>query len=161
MEKLFECKYDDDLREIRIIESSFYVVLCAVAFVAEIVKHKPWWFAFVIGILFLWSAIVLRNRLFGGIVVGVEDDNLVIHRKYWPHHKDKRIPLNDIAGVVVQNPLEAENYIDYDGPLYNVQLQTQSGATYDFEDQLTPKQLEILQDFVGENCGDVPTESIE
>lgn len=161
MEKLFECKYDDDLREIRIIESSFYVVLCAVAFVAEIVKHKPWWFAFVIGILFLWSAIVLRNRLFGGIVVVVEDDNLVIHRKYWPHLKDKRIPLNNIAGVVVQNPREAEKYIDYDGPLYNVQLQTQSGATYDFEDQLTPKQLRILQDFVEENCADVLITPIE
>lgn len=161
MEKLFECKYDEGLREIRIIESSFYVVLCAVAFVAEIVKHKPWWFALVIGILFLWCVIILRNMLWGGTVVGVEDDNLVIHRKYWPHHKDKRIPLNDIAGVVVQNPLEAENYIDYDGPLYDVQIQTKSGATYDFEDQFTPKQLRILQDFVEENCVDVLTTSIE
>ena len=150
MEKLFECKYDEGLREIRIIEFSFYLVLCAAVFVAEIVKHKPWWFALVIGILFLWCAIILRNMLWGGIVVGVEDDNLVIHRKYWPHLKDKRIPLNDIAGVVVQNPREAENYIDYDGPLYNVQILTLSGAIYSFEDQLTPKQLRILQDFVEE-----------
>ena len=150
MEKLFECKYDNDLREIRIIESSLSVVLCAAAFVVEIVKHKSWWYALMFGFLLLWSAIILRNQLFGGIVVGVEDDNLVIHRKYWPHLKDERIPLNDIAGVLVLNPREAEKYIDYDGPLYNVQILTQSGATYSLEDQLTPKQLRILQDFVEE-----------
>ncbi len=152
MEKLFECKYDDDLRELWIFQSLLCVVISASLFVVGILKHKPWWYALLFGFLFLWGAIVLRNMFFGGIVVGVEDDNLVIHRKYWPHHKDKRIPLNDIAGVIVLNPREAENYIDYYGPLYNVQILTKSGATYSFEDQLTPKQLRILQDFVEENC---------
>lgn len=160
MEKLFECKYDDDLRELWIFQSLLCVVISTGLFVVGILKHKPW-YALLFGFFFLWGAIVLRNMFFGGIVVGVEDDNLVIHRKYWPHHKDKRIPLNDIAGVVVQNPLEAENYIGYDGPLYNVQIQIKSGAPYILEDQLTPKQLRILQGFVEENCADVPTTPIE
>ena len=138
MEKLFECKYDDDFREIWIVKLSIIVILCTALIVLGILKHKSWWYALMFGFLLLWSAIILRNQLFGGIVVGVEDDNLVIHRKYWPHLKDERIPLNDIAGVLVLNPREAEKYIDYDGPLYNVQILTLSGAIYSFEDQLTP-----------------------
>ena len=161
MEKLFECKFDNGHREIWIIEFSFYVVLCAALFVVGIWNHEPWWWPLVSGIVFLWCAIFLRNMLFGGTVVGVEDDNLVIHRKYWPHFQDKRIPLNDIAGVVVENPFEAEKYIDYDGPLYNVQIQIKSGVPYILEDQLTPKQLRILQDFVEENCADVLTTPVE
>lgn len=153
MEKLFECKNDSNRRELWIIEFSFFVVLCAALFVEGIWRHEPWWFVLVSGIVFLCCAITLRNMIFGGIVVGVEDDNLEIHRKYWPHLKDKRIPLNDIAEVIVLNPREAENYIDYYGPLYNVQIRTKSGATYSLEEQLTSKQLKILQDFVEECCG--------
>lgn len=153
MEILFECKPTSNWRRYYIFNSSFGMFVGAIMFIEFVhYDYGPWWWMVLSVPLFVLCAIWFRNEIFGGIIVGADSDNLVIHRKDWPHLKDKRIPLDDIAEVVVINPREAEKYIGYSGPMYNVKIQTKSGRTYRLNEQLTPEQLEILQKFEGENC---------